>query len=121
MTPSVNPFNRTGRMLLALTCAVQLAGALIAQVPPNPAVPPGPHVPMPPPGNPNHEQPTEGNACRAPGATPDPFHDCACEPRCMDGTDEFGQPDGTMYRTEDTSKCRAACHPKFCLCPNPCA
>lgn len=73
-------------------------------------------IPMPPPGNPGHLPPPPGAYCSHGGGE---AHDCACQPLCVDNVDENGTPDGTQRRQEDNSKCRAACHPKHCHCPQP--
>jgi len=75
--------------------------------------------PMPPPGNPWHAEPLPGAFC-AHGPTVPEGQACACEPKCMEGHDEEGNPDGTIWRIEDNLKCRAACHPKHCNCVSNC-
>lgn len=75
---------------------------------------------MPPPGNPDHQQPAPGAYCQHAGPGVTDAHACACEPTCMDGHDGNGDPDGTVHRGEDNARCRAACHPKACRCISNC-
>lgn len=76
--------------------------------------------PMPPPGNPNHDEPAPGAFCHMAGETPDPGHDCACEKKCVSGTDADGHDDGTLVEVEDNVRCRAACHKRHCNCQTAC-
>ena len=78
--------------------------------------------PMPPPGNPNHEEPLPGAFCAPPGVQPYPAHDCSCMPKCMEphGEDEDGNQIVYPPTREEDPKCRAYCHKKFCTCPSDC-
>jgi hypothetical protein len=80
--------------------------------------------PMPPPGNPNHEDIAEGNFCHHPiEGHPDPAHDCACTPTCSlqdVDHDEDGNIDGQQYVRSESVMCRAWCHKTHCHCPDPC-
>ncbi len=78
------------------------------------------HPPMPEPGNPGHQEPAPGAMCVHAGPGVDEGSACHCEPKCMEGHDEEGNPNGTQYRTEDTLRCRASCFPKRCACVSNC-
>lgn len=76
--------------------------------------------PMPPPGNPDHQEPAPGAFCRHDGPGVDADHACACQPTCMEDRDGNGEPTGGVTRQEDNVRCRAACHPKHCQCVSNC-
>lgn len=74
-----------------------------------------PTPPMPPSGNPGHEEPAPGAACHHPvDQVSDPSHDCHCERKCeMDD-------EGRTTTVEDP-KCRAFCYRSHCHCGDMCA
>ncbi len=78
------------------------------------------HPAMPEPGNPGHQEPAPGAMCVHAGPGVDAGSACACEPKCMDGHDPDGTPNGEVNRQEDNARCRAACHPKHCACVSNC-
>lgn len=86
-------------------CAFPMTSALYAQQG-------GP--PMPPSGNPDHQEPAPGASCHhAREGSPDSGHDCACHRECKENDD------GTLSEVED-SQCRAWCFKDRCACPTAC-
>lgn len=75
----------------------------------------GAQAPMPPPGNPGHQQPAPGQACKHDAK--DPAHNCNCHRECKQNSDEDGNPAPGEYVQEDYSKCRASCYQDHCHCP----
>lgn len=77
--------------------------------------------PMPPPGNPEHQEPAPGSSCHTPDQRrPDAAHECACHRTCVEGTDNEGNPDGSLHEVEDRVNCRANCYRSRCNCSSPC-
>jgi hypothetical protein len=75
---------------------------------------------MPPPGNPNHEEPLPGMSCVHEGPGVPATHACVCHATCMENRGPNGEPDGTFSKVEDNVKCRAACHKTHCACKSDC-
>lgn len=78
-------------------------------------------IPMPPPGNPNHEEPAPGARCLHEGTHGvTAAQACACHAECMENRDGNGEPNGTFTRAEDNARCRSACHKDHCGCLSDC-
>lgn len=75
---------------------------------------------MPPPGNPNHEEPAPGMNCVHEGPGVPAEHACACHATCMENRNGNGEPDGTFTKIEDNARCRAACFKSRCSCLSDC-
>ena len=69
--------------------------------------------PMPPPGNPGHQEPPPGAFCQHPSVDPDPAHACECQKACQMNED------GSVTIIEDRN-CRAWCFKRHCHCPHLC-
>jgi len=68
--------------------------------------------PVPPPGNPGHQQPPPGAACVH--NMKDPAHNCTCHRECKDTEGEDGKQETFV---QEDPKCRVFCYKEHCHCP----
>lgn len=71
-----------------------------------------PAPPMPPEGNPGHQEPAPGAFCAH--NDPNPAHACSCQRECVPSEDADGK---QTIEVKEDAKCRAFCFKDHCHCP----